>query len=40
MQVEHVDEKENDTTENDNVDHEPRFDDTDNQFIPPSPHVP
>jgi hypothetical protein len=37
--VEHVEEKENDTVENNDVDHEPEFDDTNNHFVPPSPHV-
>jgi hypothetical protein len=37
--VEHVEEKENDTAENNDVDHEPEFDDTNNHFIPPSPPV-
>jgi hypothetical protein len=37
VQVEHVEEKENDTAENNDVDHEPEFDDTDNHFVPPSP---
>jgi hypothetical protein len=39
VQVEHVQEKENDTTKNNDVDHKPEFDDTDNHFVPPSPHV-
>jgi ATP-binding cassette subfamily B (MDR/TAP) protein 1 len=39
VQVEHVEEKENDTAENNDVDHEPEFDDTDNHFVPPSPPV-
>jgi hypothetical protein len=39
VQVEHVGEKENDTTENNDVDHEPEFDDTGNHFVPPSPPV-
>jgi hypothetical protein len=39
VQVAHVEEKENDTAENDDVDHEPEFDDTDNHFVPPSPPV-
>jgi hypothetical protein len=39
VQVEHVEEKENNTAENNDVDHEPEFDDTDNHFVPPSPPV-
>jgi hypothetical protein len=39
MQVEHVEEKENNTAENNDIDHEPEFDDTDNHFVPPSPPV-
>jgi hypothetical protein len=39
MQVEHVEEKENDTAENNDIYHEPKFDDTDNLFVPPSPPV-
>jgi hypothetical protein len=39
MQVEHVEEKENDTAENNDVDHKPKFDDTDNHFVPFSPPV-
>jgi hypothetical protein len=39
MQVEHVEEKENNTAENNDVDHEPEFDDTDNHFVRPSPPV-
>jgi hypothetical protein len=34
--VEHVEEKGNDTAKNDDVDHEPQFDDNDNHFVPPS----
>jgi hypothetical protein len=37
--VEYVEEKENDTAENNDVDHEPEFDDTDNHFVPPSPPI-
>jgi hypothetical protein len=37
--VEHVEEKENDTNKNNDVDHEPEFDDTDNHFVPPSPPI-
>jgi hypothetical protein len=37
--VEHVEEKENDTTENDDVDHEHQFDVNDNYFVPPSPPI-
>jgi hypothetical protein len=33
--MEHVEEKENETTEN-NVFHEPHFNDNDNHFVPPS----
>jgi hypothetical protein len=36
VQVEHVEEKENDTAKNDDVDHEHQFDDNDNHFVPPS----
>jgi hypothetical protein len=39
VQVEHVEEKENDTAENDDAHHEPQFDDNDNHFVPPSPPV-
>jgi hypothetical protein len=39
VQVEHVEEKENDNAENDDVDHEPQFDDNGNHFVPPSPPV-
>jgi hypothetical protein len=39
VQVAHIEEKENDTAENDDVDHEPEFDDTNNHFVPPSPPV-
>jgi hypothetical protein len=39
VEVEHVEEKENDIAENNDVDHEPEFDDTDNYFVPPSPPV-
>jgi hypothetical protein len=39
MQVEHVEEKENDTAKNGDVDHEPQFDDNDNHFVPPSPPI-
>jgi hypothetical protein len=35
MQVEHVEEKENDTAKNNDVDHEPKFDDTDNVLFHP-----
>jgi hypothetical protein len=38
-EVEHVEENENNTAENNDVDHEPEFDDTDNHFVPPSPPV-
>jgi hypothetical protein len=39
MQVHHVEEKENDTTENNDADHEHHFefDYIDNHFVPPSP---
>jgi hypothetical protein len=36
MQVEHIEEKGNNIAENNDVDHEPEFDDTDNHFVPPS----
>jgi hypothetical protein len=39
VQVEHIGEKENDTAENNDVDHEPEFQDTNNHFVPPSPPV-
>jgi hypothetical protein len=39
VQVEHVEEKENYTAENNDVDHELEFDYTDNHFVPPSPPV-
>jgi hypothetical protein len=39
VQLEHVEEKENDTAENNDVDHEPEFDDIDNGFVPLSPPV-
>jgi hypothetical protein len=39
VQVEHVEEKENEIAENDDVDHEPQFDNNDNQFVRPSPPV-
>jgi hypothetical protein len=39
LQVEHVEEKETDTAENNDVDHEPKFEDTNNHFVPPSPPV-
>jgi hypothetical protein len=39
VQVEHIEEKENNTAKNNDVDHEPEFDDTDNHFVPPSPPV-
>jgi hypothetical protein len=39
VQVEHVEEKENDTVENDDADHEHQFDDNDNYFVPRSPPV-
>jgi hypothetical protein len=39
VQVEHIEEKENNTAENNDVDHETDFDDTDNHFVPPSPPV-
>jgi hypothetical protein len=37
--VEHVEEKENDTAKNNDADHEPEFDDTNNHFVPPSPPI-
>jgi hypothetical protein len=37
--VEHVGDEENDTAENNDVDHEPEFDDTDNHFVPPTPPI-
>jgi hypothetical protein len=36
VQVEHIEEKENNTAENYDVDHEPEFDDTNNHFVPHS----
>jgi hypothetical protein len=39
MQVEHIEEKENETAKNDDVYHEPQFDDIDNHFVPPSSPV-
>jgi hypothetical protein len=39
VQVEHVEEKENYTAKNNDVDHEPEFDYTNNHFVPPSPPV-
>jgi hypothetical protein len=39
MQVEHIGEKENDTAKNNDVDHEPEFQDTNNYFVPPTPPV-
>jgi hypothetical protein len=39
VQVEHIEEKENDTAEYNDVDHEPQFDDNDNHFVPSSPLV-
>jgi hypothetical protein len=37
--VEHVEEKVNNTTENDDDVHETQFDDNDNHFVPPSPPI-
>jgi hypothetical protein len=39
VQVEHVEEKENVTAENDDSDHKHQFDDNDNHFVPRSPPV-
>jgi hypothetical protein len=39
VQVEHVEEKEKETAKNNDVDHEPHFDDNDNHFVPPSPPI-
>jgi hypothetical protein len=39
MQVEHIEEKENETAKNDDVYHETQFDDIDNHFVPPSSPV-
>jgi hypothetical protein len=39
VQVEHIEERENDSAENNDVDHELEFDDTDNHFVPLSPPI-
>jgi hypothetical protein len=39
VQVEHIEEKENVTAENDDADHKHQFDDNDNHFVPCSPPI-
>jgi hypothetical protein len=39
VQAKHMEEKENEIAENDDVDHKPNFNDNDNHCVPPSPPI-